>query len=77
MQITFQTDSYQGIMSQPTKVKGKPTFKVEKQAELYKDLIKNKKKQSKMTKFLKQKKQNEAQSRKEIKVSCYYFFLKW
>ncbi|XP_051169313.1 RNA-binding protein 28-like [Leptopilina boulardi] len=61
------TDSYQGIMSQPTKVKGKPTFKVEKQAELYKDLIKNKKKQSKMTKFLKQKKQNEAQSRKEIK----------
>ncbi|XP_043472626.1 RNA-binding protein 28-like isoform X2 [Leptopilina heterotoma] len=61
------SDSYQGIMSQPSKIKGKPTFKVEKQAGLYKDLLKNQKKQTKMAKFLKQKKQNEAQSRREIK----------
>lgn len=61
-------------MSQPAKIKGKPTFKVEKQAQLYKDLIKNQKKQTKMAKFLKQKKQNEAQSRREIKVSFFSFF---
>lgn len=67
----FQSDSYQGIKSRPIKIEGKPTFKIEKQAKLYKELIKNQKKQKKNEKFLRQKKQNEALSRREIKVSFF------
>ncbi|XP_033218547.1 RNA-binding protein 28-like [Belonocnema kinseyi] len=60
-------ESHQGVTSNPKQVKGKPTFKVEKQEGLYKTLLKNQKRDKKTAKIMREKKMREAMSRKEIK----------